>query len=96
MFLSMNEIGGPIDMQNGTRGSCTPQLSGEEIRTEHVVGVFPKATMTKSTDPKKLSRDERIQELARILAHGIIRLVDAASTGQASSRIRAQTSQSEP
>jgi len=80
------------------KGEHSPSVVRQRCNreAEHVVGDFPKATMTESTDPKKLSGDERIEELARILARGIIRLVDAKSSGQESSRIRAQTSQNEP
>jgi len=36
--------------------------------------------MTKPIDPNELSRDERIRELANILARGLIRIFDAASS----------------
>lgn len=36
--------------------------------------------MTKPIDPNQLSRDERIRELANILARGLIRIFDAASS----------------
>lgn len=36
--------------------------------------------MTKPIDPNELSRDERIRELANILAHGLIRIFDTVSS----------------
>jgi len=44
------------------------------------VGVSTDATMTKPTDPNELSRDERIRELANILARGLVRIFDAATS----------------
>lgn len=60
------------------------------------MGVSTDATMTKLTDPDELSRDERICELARILAKGVIRLLDAASSGQESSAKEPQSCSKEP
>lgn len=53
-------------------------------------------TMTKSIDPSEVSRYERIHELAGILAKGVIRLVDAASSGQKTSTKEAQNRLNEP
>lgn len=36
--------------------------------------------MTNPIDPEELSRDERIRELANILARGLARILDAASS----------------
>jgi hypothetical protein len=44
------------------------------------VGVSTDATMTKPIDPRELSRDERIRELANILARGLVRIFDEASS----------------
>jgi hypothetical protein len=44
------------------------------------VGVSTDATMTKPIDPNELNRDERIRELANILARGLVRIFDAASS----------------
>lgn len=52
--------------------------------------------MTKLTDPAEMSRDERIYELASILAKGLIRLLDAASSGQESSTKEPQSCSKEP
>jgi hypothetical protein len=52
--------------------------------------------MTKLTDPDELSRDERICELARILAKGVIRLLDADSSNQESSAKEPQSCSKEP
>lgn len=52
--------------------------------------------MTKSNDPNELSRDERICELARILAKGVIRILDAASSDQESSAKEPQSCSKEP
>ena len=52
--------------------------------------------MTKLTDPDELSRDERICELASILAKGVIRLLDAASSSQESSPKEPQSCSKEP
>jgi hypothetical protein len=43
-------------------------------KAEHVVGVFPETTMTKPDDPAKLTSDQRLAELAKILADGFLRL----------------------
>ena len=52
--------------------------------------------MTKLTDPNELSRDERIHELASILAKGVVRLLDAASSVQESSAKEPQRCSKEP
>ncbi len=52
--------------------------------------------MTKLTDPNELSRDERIRELANILAKGVIRLLDSATTGQESLANEPQSRPIEP
>ena len=52
--------------------------------------------MTKLTDPNELSRDERIHELASILAKGVVRLLDAASSVQESSAKEPQSNSKEP
>lgn len=36
--------------------------------------------MTKPIDPNELSRDERVRELSNILARGLVRIFDAASS----------------
>jgi hypothetical protein len=60
------------------------------------VGVSADATMTKPIDPNELSRDERIRELASILARGLTRLLDAASTLSKSSAKEPQIPPNEP
>ncbi len=60
------------------------------------MGVCMDATMTKLTDPNELSRDERIHELASILAKGVVRLLDAASSVQESSTKEPQRCSKEP
>ena len=60
------------------------------------MGVSTDATMTKLTDPNELSRDERIHELASILAKGVVRLLDAASSVQESSAKEPQRCSKEP
>ena len=60
------------------------------------MGVCTDATMTKLTDPNELSRDERIHELASILAKGLVRLLDAASSVQESSAKEPQSNSKEP
>jgi hypothetical protein len=52
--------------------------------------------MTKLTDPGELSRDERICELASILAKGVIRLLNAATSDQESSTKEHQSCSKEP
>lgn len=52
--------------------------------------------MTKLTDPNELSRDERICELASILARGLVRLLDPTSSGQETSAKEPQNRQNEP
>ena len=52
--------------------------------------------MTKPIDPNELSRDERIRELASILARGLTRLLDAASTLSKSSAKEPQIPPNEP
>jgi hypothetical protein len=51
--------------------------------------------MTNSTNLAKLSRDQRIKELATILARGIIRLLDPDDATK-SSEIKAQNLPTEP
>jgi hypothetical protein len=58
-------------------------------------GRFFRIRMTNSTNPAKLSRDQRIQELATILARGIIRLLDPDNAAK-SSEIKAQNLPTEP
>jgi hypothetical protein len=60
------------------------------------VGVSTDATMTKPIDTNELSRDERIRELASILARGLTRLFDAASTLSESSAKEHQIPPKEP
>jgi hypothetical protein len=60
------------------------------------VGVSADATMTKPIDPNELSREERIRELASILARGLTRLLDAASTLSESSAKEPQIPPNEP
>jgi hypothetical protein len=60
------------------------------------VGVSADATMTKPIDPNELSRDERIRELASILARGLTRLLDAASSGLETSPKEPQIPLNEP
>ena len=52
--------------------------------------------MTKPIDPNELTRDERIRELASILARGLTRLLDAASTLSESSAKEPQIPPNEP
>jgi hypothetical protein len=60
------------------------------------VGVSTDVTMTKPIDPNELSREERIRELASILALGLTRLLDAASTLSESSAKEPQIPPNEP
>ena len=60
------------------------------------MGVSADATMTKPIDPNELSREERIRELASILARGLTRLLDAASTLSESSAKEPQIPPNEP
>ncbi len=60
------------------------------------MGVSTDVTMTKPIDPNELSRDERIRELASILARGLTRLLDAASTLSESSAKEPQIPPNEP
>jgi hypothetical protein len=60
------------------------------------VGVSADATMTKPIDPNELSRDERICELANILARGLVRLFDATSSFPESSAKEPQIPPIEP
>jgi hypothetical protein len=57
--------------------------------------VFSGNRMTKSTNPDTLSRDQRIHELATILARGIIRLLDP-NDSHTSPKIKARNSPKEP
>jgi hypothetical protein len=52
--------------------------------------------MTKAADPNRMSRDERIHELAAILAKGVIRLLADETTAQKSSEKEPHTRQNEP
>jgi hypothetical protein len=52
--------------------------------------------MTKPNDPSELSRDERIRELASILARGLTRLSDATSSFAASSAKEPRIPPNEP
>jgi hypothetical protein len=52
--------------------------------------------MTKPIDPNELTRDERIRELASILARGLARLLDATSSLAESSAKEPQTPSNEP
>lgn len=60
------------------------------------MGVSTDATMTKPIDPNELSRDERIRELASILARGLTRFFDAASTFSESSAKEPQIPPNKP
>jgi hypothetical protein len=60
------------------------------------VGVSTDTTMTKPIDPNELTRDERIRELASILARGLTRLLDAASFGVETSPKEPQLPLNEP
>ncbi len=60
------------------------------------MGVSADETMTKPNDPSELSRDERIRELASILARGLTRLSDATSSFAASSAKEPRIPPNEP
>ncbi len=60
------------------------------------MGVSTDATMTKPIDPNELTRDERIRELASILARGLARLLDATSSLAESSAKEPQNPSNEP
>ena len=60
------------------------------------MGSPPDLNMTKAADPNRMSRDERIHELAAILAKGVIRLLTDESTAQKSSEKEPHTGQNEP
>jgi hypothetical protein len=60
------------------------------------VDVSAETTMTKPIDPNELSRDERVRELASILAQGLARLFDATTCSPESSAGEPQIPPSEP